>query len=104
MTTGRSKSSDDTGPLWRISGLGLELVSAILGMLLVGWILDRWLGTAPRWTTLGAVVGVLGGVYNFIRRALSLNRKAVEAYQREHKRPRPISADDPRNLEHGSDD
>lgn len=104
MTSGRSKSSVDTRPLWRISGLGLELTSAILGMLLVGWILDRWLGTSPRWATVGAVVGVLGGGYNFMRRALALNRKAAEAYQREHQRPGPNSLGDPEHRGPGSDE
>lgn len=70
--------------MWRISGMGLELVGGMLGMMAIGWFLDRWQGTSPRWTTVGAVVGLVAGGVNFIRKALALNRAEVAKYRRSH--------------------
>lgn len=77
----------DTKGLWRVSGMGVELVGAILGMMFIGWLIDRWQGTAPRWLTIGALVGLVGGGLNFIRKALALNKAATEQYKRDHQRP-----------------
>lgn len=43
------------------------IISAILGFLLVGWLLDRWLGTGPWLLVTGIVVGAVAGFYEFIR-------------------------------------
>ena len=44
-----------------------QLVGGPLGGLIVGWLLDRWLGTAP-WLMLGLMfVGFAGGFINVIR-------------------------------------
>lgn len=84
--------SGDSSALWKISGLGVELAGSIIGMVLLGWGLDHWLGTSPRWTLIGAGVGVLGGGYNFIRAALRMNKEATSAYKREHPHgPKPVS-------------
>lgn len=69
------------GPM-RLAGMGLELVGAIAGMLLLGWLLDRWLGTDPWLTIAGVAVGAVGGMYNFIRTAQRETRRANEALQR----------------------
>ncbi len=73
--------------------MGVELSGSIIGMVLLGWGLDRWLGTSPRWTLIGAGIGVLGGGYNFIRAALRMNKEATSAYKRDHPHgPKPIAA------------
>lgn len=72
--------------------MGVELAGSIIGMVLLGWGLDHWLGTSPRWTLIGAGVGVLGGGYNFIRAALRMNKEATSAYKREYPHgPKPVS-------------
>jgi F0F1-type ATP synthase assembly protein I len=54
----------------RYVGLGIELVAAIVGMALVGYWVDHHFGTAP-WGMLAALmVGLIGGMYNFLRLAL----------------------------------
>lgn len=70
-------------PLWALSGLGAELFGGIAGMGLLGWAIDRFVvGSGHTWLLIGLVVGIIGGGANFIRQALSLNRKAAEEYRR----------------------
>jgi F0F1-type ATP synthase assembly protein I len=70
-------------PLWALSGLGAELFGGIAGMGLVGWVADRFLvGSGHTWLLIGLVIGIIGGGANFIRQALSLNRRAAEEYRR----------------------
>lgn len=94
-TTPTKKPGDESSALWRISGLGIELAGAIIGMLLLGWALDSWLGTQPRWMMIGAAVGILGGGYNFIRAAMKLNRESVRRYQESHRRALQSPAAEP---------
>ncbi len=72
-----TQKNKDASALWRISGLGMELTASIIGMVLVGWLVDRWAGTSPRWTVILAILGVIGGGYNFARQAVRLQRKAA---------------------------
>lgn len=58
-------------------------------MTLVGWALDRWLGTSPRWILICGAVGIIGGGYNFIRAALAMNKQAASQYRSEHEK-RPV--------------
>jgi len=81
--TGSGKASGSS-PAWRLSGLGMELVGAIVGMGLIGWLIDRWQGTSPKATLVCAVIGIVGGGYNFIRSAMKLNREAAAAYRSAH--------------------
>ena len=53
--------------------MGLELGAAIVGLTLVGVWIDHAFGTGPIGTIVGALVGVIGGLYNFIREALRMS-------------------------------
>jgi len=44
--------------------VGLEIPSTIVGSIIVGYLIDRWLGTSP-WVTIGATV--LGFVSAVVR-------------------------------------
>ncbi len=54
----------------RLAGLGMELAGAVIGGSLLGYWLDRRLGTGPRWLVICASIGVVGGLYNLIRQAM----------------------------------
>jgi ATP synthase protein I len=44
-----------------------QLIGGPLGGAVVGWVVDRWLGTAP-WLMLGLMfIGFAGGVFNIVR-------------------------------------
>jgi len=47
--------------------VGIEMVSALLVGLAIGWGLDRWLGTRPIMTVVFLVLGVAAGILNVWR-------------------------------------
>jgi len=55
-------------------GLGTELAASVAGMLLIGYFLDKHFGTSPWLLLAGAVVGMVGGFYNFIREIQKLSK------------------------------
>jgi len=71
------KSEDDQQEVNRKSGLAyaaaFSLFAAVAGGLIGGWLLDRWLGTAPWLLVTGIVLGSAAGLYEFIRASAKLN-------------------------------
>jgi len=72
-----SSREDKRNPLWRMSGMGIELASHIVAGLLIGWLLDYWLKTSPLWLVIGTVAGVVVGMVDFIRSALKAQRQST---------------------------
>lgn len=72
--------------MWKLSGLGMEFAAGIIGMAGLGWAIDRWVLKSGGHTALliCAGIGIVGGGYNFIRRALALNKEAARAYKAAH--------------------
>ena len=64
-------SPDDKEEINRKSGLAyaaaFSLFAAVVAGLIVGWLLDRWLGTGPWLLVTGIVLGMAAGFYEFIR-------------------------------------
>ncbi len=58
----------------RLAGIGFELVAAVGAFMLVGFWWDRHFGTAPKGMLVGAVLGLVGGMYNLIRQSLLATR------------------------------
>ncbi|HEX4964013.1 MAG TPA: AtpZ/AtpI family protein [Thermoanaerobaculia bacterium] len=52
-----------------LSGIGFELVAAVVGFTLIGYWWDRHFGSSPWGLLAGAVLGMIGGMYNLIRRS-----------------------------------
>jgi ATP synthase protein I len=69
-------SGPDNGETTRKSGIayaaGLALFFSVASLSGVGWLLDRWLGTAPWMLVAGVVLGAVAGFYQFIRLASKL--------------------------------
>ena len=65
------KSDQDPQEINRKSGLAyaaaFSLFTAVVAGLIVGWVLDRWLGTGPWLLVSGIVLGAVTGFYQFIR-------------------------------------
>lgn len=59
----------------RAWAIALDPVYGIVAFGLIGFGIDYWLGTYPRWTGILAITGLIAGFYRFIREAGRLNRE-----------------------------
>ena len=63
--------SPDNGETNRKSGIAyaaaFALFMCVAGMTGLGWLFDRWLGTAPSLLVVGLILGAIAGFYQFIR-------------------------------------
>jgi len=50
-----------------------SLFASVVSGLIVGWLLDRWLGTKPWLLVLGILLGSVAGFYEFIRATSKLS-------------------------------
>jgi ATP synthase protein I len=70
------KSDDDQQEINRKTGLAyaaaFSLFAAVVAGLILGWLLDRWLGTKPWLLLAGLVLGSAAGLYEFIRSSSKL--------------------------------
>ena len=67
-------------PSWvRLSGIGIELVGAVVGFTLVGYWIDRHFGVGPWGVLIGVGLGLVGGMYNLIRQSLLASKEAAPA-------------------------
>ncbi len=111
----KTRQNAETSRLWSIAGMGTELAGGIVGMLLLGYLLDWWLGAKPWFTITGAVMGIVGGGYNFIQRALAMNKAELARLRArhpqglpplDHEPDEPSDEDEPlhdaRSTRHGS--
>ena len=57
--------------------MGFELVAAVGAFILVGYWWDRHFGSEPKGLIVGAVLGLIGGMYNLIRQSLLATRDAA---------------------------
>ena len=73
--------NDRTPPLWMpLAGAGLELATAVLAGLAIGWAVDRYLvGGGTVGTALGLIGGFVLGMVRFVRRATTITRRVAEA-------------------------
>lgn len=68
---------NDKEEINRKSGLAytaaISLFAAVVAGLIVGWLLDRWLGTNPWLLVTGIVLGAAAGFYEFIRQTARIS-------------------------------
>ncbi|MCX7835457.1 MAG: AtpZ/AtpI family protein [bacterium] len=57
------------------SALGIQLLAMIAVFALLGWWLDSLWNTKPYLLMIGALLGSVAGIYNFIRAVQKLNQK-----------------------------
>ncbi|CUT03796.1 AtpZ/AtpI family protein [Candidatus Chrysopegis kryptomonas] len=57
------------------SGLGLQLAVTVVIFWFIGKIIDEHYGTSPLWMIVGAMLGIVVGMYNFIKSVLELGKK-----------------------------
>ena len=68
---------EDKEEVNRKSGLAyaaaFSLFASVVSCLIVGWLLDRWLNTAPWLLVVGIIVGAAAGFYELIRTTSKLS-------------------------------
>ncbi|QDU72251.1 AtpZ/AtpI family protein [Mucisphaera calidilacus] len=69
-------AEEDRRRLWALAGSGLEFGLAAVVLAGVGFWLDGHWGTRPLWSMTGLVVGVMGGLYLLVKKAIALNQEA----------------------------
>lgn len=68
---------NDKSRSWiRHAGIGLELAGAVAGFALLGYWIDRHYASQPWGLVGGLVLGMVGGLYNMVKEALSATREA----------------------------
>ena len=79
QAAGKGKASggmmEELGLLGRIVAIAFQLAGEVGACLLIGWLIDRWLGTPGRWIAVGGIVGVALGLFHFVRSAIIMNRR-----------------------------
>ncbi len=73
------KNKGERAPWIRYSGIGIEFAAAVAGFTLVGYWIDRHYECGPWGVLIGAVLGLVGGMYNLIRQSLAAVRDAVRS-------------------------
>ncbi len=91
MAKGELYNQKEMRRLWGIGGMGLELAGAIVLLGLIGWWIDGRYDTGPWFALTGALIGMVGGGYNFIRRARAMSRAGASP----RNRPTSVSPEPP---------
>lgn len=85
-----------------MGSLGLEVSSQVLAGALLGWLFDKWQGTAPKGITYGAVAGIIFGMWSLVRGALKLNAE-LEKHHPTKGRGKPLVNEDKKNPDNDND-
>ncbi len=57
------------------SGLGLQLAVTVVVFWFIGKLIDDNYGTGPLWRIVSATLGIVVGMYNFIKAVLELSKR-----------------------------
>ena len=77
-------------PGWlRLAGSGFELTAAVVGFAAVGFWLGRYFGNANLGLMIGAILGIVGGLYNLIRASLVVSRDSNQSQRSNQDKSEP---------------
>jgi len=61
----------------RLAGIGFELAGAVAGFVLVGYWVGKYFDKVELGVVIGAVLGLIGGMYNLIRATMAASGGAA---------------------------
>jgi len=61
----------------RLRGIGFEFAAAVAGFVLIGYWVGKYFDRAETGIVIGAVLGLIGGMYNLIRATMAASRGAA---------------------------
>jgi ATP synthase protein I len=73
MPSTNSQRNDAGGGYARFLSLGFTLIAIVGGLTVVGFFVDRWLGTLPLFLLVGLVLGFVAGLFYVYRALQSLD-------------------------------
>jgi F0F1-type ATP synthase assembly protein I len=59
-----------------LAGMGFDLAASVGVATALGWWIDRRYDTAPWGVVVCAAIGIIGGLYNFVKAGLRAQRRA----------------------------
>jgi F0F1-type ATP synthase assembly protein I len=68
--------SSSRGQNLRLAAVGIEFFSTILGLIVIGYILDEYLHSSPWFGAIGLLLGMVLGVYRLVVGLRQLDRGA----------------------------
>jgi ATP synthase protein I len=71
----RARHPDLMSQWGRVFVIGTNFAAAVIGFSLIGYVLDRWLGTGPWLLLVGIGLGLIGGFVGFLREAGRMGRR-----------------------------
>ncbi len=79
----------------RLAGMGLEFAASVGVFMLIGWWIDRhWQIEGHKALLTCTVLGVIGGMYNFIRQAVAALRQSEREARERRSRRHDVPADE----------
>ncbi|NLX12358.1 MAG: AtpZ/AtpI family protein [Phycisphaerales bacterium] len=75
----------------RLANVGVELAAAVIGLSLLGYWIDYQLKTGPWGLLICAILGIVGGLYNLVRKAV---REMLRPDNREENQSHKTKNDD----------
>ncbi len=69
-----SKPGPSMGSLGALSAVGIAFVLAVVFGFVIGYFLDRWLGTSPLFIILFFFIGLVAGIVNVVRTANAVGK------------------------------
>ena len=61
----------------RLAGIGFELAAAVAGFVLFGYWVGKYFDQTELGIVIGAVLGMIGGMYNLIRATMAASKGAA---------------------------
>lgn len=69
----RSRTHKGASETARAFGIASEFIFSTLGGVVLGWLIDRWMGTKPWATLIGLTLGFVGGTIRVIQQSNRLD-------------------------------
>ena len=98
------EAPEETKIGWRMAGMGFQVVSEVAAGALLGWLFDKWRGTAPKGVMVGSIVGIVVGLWSLIRNALKLNRELEQNAPVRNRRTFPTASSEDQQADSSEGD
>lgn len=73
------KSSGSMADIGRAWGMAMNFIAMILVSLGIGYAIDRWQNSSPKFTLIGMAVGFIGALWTIIRQTQAQERREQQA-------------------------